>query len=224
MRASLLAGLVLLSTLGCHPDPGLPDYSAMNNLFDAGDEVGNLAGPFPYVPGSRRLTFGIFYDGKSSQQIVLNNNDTHYYIYSATYTDVHSADRVEGKYSNQLDIPGNTPQWFGGAVTWDTPTDLSSWSTLHVSFKSSDPGFADFNVGILYGTAPKGTVSHASLKASLFGWASDGQWHHLAIPLSRFTALGATLDKARGPLEIGNLPALKMQPGETLLVDNLYFD
>ncbi len=107
---------------------------------------------------------------------------------------------------------------------WDTPTDLSSWTTLHVSLKSSDPGMAEVEVRVLHGAAPAGPIT-VGLRGTRYGWVNDGEWHHLAIPLADFTAAGVALSRCRGPLGFGSpngAPA--MHAGETLLLDNFYYE
>lgn len=225
MRAIHLAPLaLLLAAAGCRPDPGLPDYSAMDQLFDGGGGVGSLPGPYPYVVGTKRLAFGIFYDGASSDQLDLSDPSHHYYIFSSTYSDEIWADRVEGTTSNRFSIPGSTPGWWGGGIVWDTPTDLTGWTTMHVSFKSSDPGMAEVEVRLLHGPAPAGPIT-VGLKGTRYGWANDGQWHHLSIPLADFVAAGVNLTRIRGPLGFGSaVGAPLMKSGETLVIDNFYFD
>jgi hypothetical protein len=137
-RAFLLSVVVLVTA--CRPNPGVPDYSSLKILSGDGGAPERLPGPFPYVMGSRRLAFGVFYEGGSSQVIPADN----YFIFSNSYSTVPSDARVEGLFSDQLDFNG-TGFW-GGGLFWDQPTSLTGWTTLHVSLLSSDPGLTTIAV------------------------------------------------------------------------------
>jgi hypothetical protein len=212
-----------LAAAACRPDPGLPDYSTMAGLRDAGaDDGGLLPGPSPYVPGTRRLALGLFYEGGASESLALDDGTRHYYIFglegsgTLTYAQEASSDRVEGLAADRLVMAG-TP-WWGGGIVWDAPTDLSGWRTLHVSLASSDPGLSAIQLRLLHG---EGSAREALVEAGDHGWAADGAWHHLAIPLAAFGAKGADLTRVRGPFLIGGVGA---GGGEAILVDNLYVD
>lgn len=221
MRTSTLA-LAVLALAACRPDPGLPDYSEMDALLDAGTDVGFLPGPSPYVPGVRRLAFGIFYEGGASERLDLSDPSRHYYIFSSTYVDTIATDRVEGNASNKLTISGGSPGWWGGGLIWDTPVDLSSWTTLHLSLKSSDVGMAEVEVRMAHGTGAAPTTT--GVRATAYGYANDGAWHHLAIPLSAFRTAGVDLAKCRGPLGFGSPVGTVVHAGEALLLDNVYVE
>lgn len=218
-RTSLTLALCALAAGGCRLDPGEPDYSGHVGLVkDKVDAAGDdLPGPFPYVPGEPRLMVGLFYEGGASERVVLNGQTTHYYIFviegssALTYAQESDGDRVEGRLSDRLILNG-TP-WWGGGVVWDQPQDLSAWTTLHVSLKSSDPSFADLKVTL-------GSGTQYSVQATEYGYANDGAWHSLVIPLADLVARG--LDKAAivQPFILG---ADGGESGDVLLVDDVYF-
>jgi hypothetical protein len=216
MRALLLS-LALLAA-ACRPDPGVPDYSAMAALLDGGSgPQGSLPGPSPYVPGTKRLAFGLFYEGGASDLLLVDDATRHYYVFENTYSQRSSGDRVEGLHSDELTFTGSP--WWGGGLVWDQATSLTGWTTLHVSLSSPDTGLAAINLRLLYGEGA--TAAEAVVKATDFGWVNDGVWHHLSIPLSSFVAAGANLAKVRGPFVIGGL---NPGNGESLLVDNMYME
>jgi hypothetical protein len=215
MKKPVYALLMLLAA--CRPDPGEPDYAG-NGPFarpDAGPGGGPssdvLPGPFPFQEGQRRLGVG-FYEGGRSEDIAVDNTTTHVYLYENTVTLEPSTDRVEGR-SSDLVVHGGKP-WLGFGVHWDTPRSMDGWKTLHISLKSEDPGFAEVKV------AMNDTATSIQLDAKQYGYANDGEWHHLAIPLADYVAKGLKLNAVNSPFALfsGAGPA-----ADKLLMDNLYF-
>jgi hypothetical protein len=195
----------------------------MQALLDGGSgPQGVLPGPFPYVPGTRRLAFGIFYEGGASQTLAVDDASRHYYVFGdsstpPTYGQRSSNDRVEGLHSDELTFIGNP--WWGGGIIWDNPTDLSKWTTLHVSMASPDPGLAEIDLRLVHGDGT--ATQEAVISAGPYGWKNDGAWHTLTIPLADFVAKGGNLAKVRGPFVIGGLGP---KNGEKLLVDDVYME
>ncbi|HZH16550.1 MAG TPA: putative glycoside hydrolase [Archangium sp.] len=211
-----IAGYAVLALLtACRPDPGDSDYENQGpTLPTDGNPNGDpdvLPGPFPYQAGQRRLGVG-FYEGGRSDDIAVDNATTHVYLYDNTVTIEPSPTRVEGKSADLVVHAGKA--WLGFGVHWDAPRDLRTWKTLHVSLRSSDPGFASVKVG----------MNHADKSVQLdvekYGYKNDGQWHHLAIPLTEFTAGGLQLNVVNAPFV---LIAGSGAPADKLLLDNLYF-
>ena len=171
-----------------------------------------LPGPFPYQTGQRRLGVG-FYEGGRSEDIPVDNVTTHVYLYENTTTMEPSTTRVEGRASDLVVHAGKA--WLGLGVHWDAPRNLDAWKTLHVSLRSSDPGFAQVKVGM--NDADKKSVQ---LDVEKYGYVNDGAWHHLAIPLTEFTAGGLRLSAVNAPFV---LIAGSGTAADKLLLDNLYF-
>ncbi len=217
MRALVLGLLVLTA---CRPNPGVPDYSGMASLFGDGGAPMSLPGPHPYVPGTRRLAFGAFYEGGSSDQLPLDN----YFIFSNSYATVPSDDRVEGLQSDELDFNGTS--FWGGGLFWTKPTDMRGWTTLHVSLKSDATNLAVIALRMLYLTpAPASTETTIAVKANAYGWKNDGQWHTLDVPLTDFVSQGLDLSRMRSPFTIGNdQSAATAKLGDVLLLDDVYVD
>jgi hypothetical protein len=204
MRVTLL--LALLALVACRPNPGQPNYP---DLEPTGS---GLPGPDPWKAGEDRLSIGLFYEGGASQIIEINDIDTHYYIYSNTYTtEPDLEDRVEGLQSDLI-LPTGVG-WWGGGIHWDAPQDMSQWTTLWVSLKSGDAGFADIDLAMNDG-------AEVRLSVSDYGWLNDGEWQHLSIPLQDFVDGGIDLGTIEAPFvmvaEAGTL-------GDLLKIDNLYF-
>ncbi|MDP3234517.1 MAG: hypothetical protein Q8N26_17185 [Myxococcales bacterium] len=217
MRAPLLVA-VLLASSACRPDPGVPDYSSLSSLFGDGGVAEVRPGPFPYVTGARRAAFGVFYEGGASDRLPIDS----YFIFSNSYATQPSDDRVEGLQSDQLDFNGTA--FWGGGLFWNTPTNLTGWTTLHVSLRSSDPGLATIAVRVLYfGPAPGNAELTVQVKANDYGWVNDGAWHSLSIPLADFSGLDVA--RVRSPFTIGNdQSGGTARTGESLLVDDVYLD
>ena len=219
MRALLFTALALTG-FACRPDPGVPDYSGLVLSSTQADGGGPdvRPGPYPFVMGNRRLAFGAFYEGAASERLPLDN----YFIFSNSYATQPADDRVEGLQSDQLDFKG-TGFW-GGGLFWNAPTNLSGWTTLHVSLLSSDPGLTTIAVRMLYfGPAPTNTEVTVQVKANDYGWVNNGQWHSLSIPLADFPGLDLT--RVRSPFTIGNdQNGGTARAGEVLLLDDVYVD
>lgn len=216
MRSALLCVVLVLG--GCRPDPGVPDYSALNRLLGDGGTLEPKPGPFPYVMGTRRLAFGVFYEGAASDRKPIDN----YFIFSNSYATAPEDDCVEGLQSDAFDFNGTS--FWGGGLFWNAPTDLAGWTTLHVSLKSEDPGLAAIALRMLYFAPPPGAQERTvEVKASDYGWANDGQWHSLSVPLADFP--GLDLRRVRSPFTIGNvMGGSNPRTGELLRVDDVYVD
>lgn len=198
--------LALVAAAACRPMPeGAPKYPVYEEYRSADD----LEGPFPYVEGEPRLSFGVFYEGGFSEEIPIDDTVTHYYIYETTYTQAPSSDRIEGTMSDALTVRLN---WLGGGIVWDAPRDLSAWTTLHASFKSDDALFEDLGVQI---ESPAGLTRRI---ISDYGFVADGEWHSIAIPLEDFA--GVNFSQVDIPI---SFLADTASTGSVVLVDDVYY-
>lgn len=210
----------LLAFAACRPDPGVPDYSTLQGNLGDGGVNAPKPGPFPYVTGTRRLSFGIFYEGGSSQLLPIED----YFIFSNSYSTAPSDERVEGLVSDQLDFNG-TGFW-GGGVFFRTPTNMTGWTTLHVSLRSDSPDLGVIAIRALsYGPSPANAEQTFAVRANDYGWVADGNWHSLSIPLADLVARGLDLGRMRSPFTIGNEQgAATAKTGDVLLIDDVYVD
>lgn len=203
--------VALVAAAGCRPDPGVPIYRNADDFLDPdGPDSDPLVGADPYQPGEARLALGIFYEGEFSEQVIIDDVTTHFYIYDGTFTMSLDRDVVEeGLESNRVTHAGLG--YWGGGITWDESRDLSDWTTLYLSLRSADPAFADLEVRIA-------ADSEGSVAASSYGYVNDGEWHHIAIPLEDYAGLDLT--QVTGPLVmIGDAG----DQGERLYIDNVYY-
>jgi hypothetical protein len=209
MSGLAIRPLVLLFLVACRAEQGDPQYPEYVP-WEPEEGDGRLPGPFPYVDGEDRLSLSAFYDGQASETIVIDDSTTHYYIYEGTYTQAVSDDRIEGLVSDVLTVSGAQP-WWGGGVAWDNPTDLSDWTTLHVSLRSDEPLYETMAIAISGGT--EGRVAPAT-----FGFVADGEWHSLVIPLASFPGVdfGAITTPVSFVADAGT-------PDSQLFIDDLYF-
>lgn len=199
---------------GCRVDPGLPDYRS--HVGVRGSEVDDtpLPGEQPFVENEPRLSLGIFYEGGATDEILINDVDTHYYIFENSFSLERSTERVEGAYSDQLTLKGGT--FYGGGVIYDQPRDLSRWTTLHIALRSADESFAD--VPLVFLSGPRAEAAESSVPASDYGYLNDGAWHHLAIPLVDVT--GFDPSQVVSPL---TLSAPVNEAGHRLWIDDVYY-
>jgi hypothetical protein len=214
--------VIFLALVGaCRPDPGEHRYSSYDPITcNAGTEDPVCEpGPDPYEAGDIRLSVGVFYEGESSDSIPVDNTVNFFWLYEDTVAvEADSSDVVEGCQSDSLVRAGGLA-WWGLGVHWpDTPRDLSPWSTMHISLKSSDSSFA--NVSLVMQSEGTSDEVSATLSAADYGYANDGQWHHLTVPLADF--VGAGLDDTAVVSPFG-LSGQGGTEGHSLNIDNLYF-
>jgi hypothetical protein len=178
-----------------------------------------LAGPDPFVEGEERLSLGIFYEGPSTESLVIDNVDNFAYIYEDTFGMGASSERVEGEYSDQ--ITQGSVGWWGGGIHFGEPQDLSKWVTLHVSLWSEFPQMEALNIHMQSDQEEGAAVSEAQVSAAEYGFAADGQWHHLTIPLDDFVAGGIDLSKTTAGFMYIMGGGTE---GDTILIDNVYYE
>ena len=181
--------------------------------------------PDPFQPGDERLSVGYFYEGGWSFEIPINTVSTDYFVFAIdpdqpiatrSFAEGTSTDRVEGLVSYEVTII-DRPFWAGGII-WFEPIDLSDWTTMFVSFKSSDPSFETFDITLQWGEEEE--PAGVALDPRDYGYTNDGEWHFLEIPLQDAIDRGWDPRQTRSPFIFG---AGGGDPGDVLLIDNLYF-
>jgi hypothetical protein len=213
---ALLTCIVVLAC-GCGGGSGDPDYSGQG--VPPPDQ--KYQEPDPFQPGKERLSVDVFYEGGRSETIKINGFRTHYFIFGGpelgreSFVQGISRDRLEGEQSDRVTLVGTA--FWGGGIVWDEPIDLSEWKKLFVSFKSGDRSFARFDLTLLYGDGD--TPRSVTLAPTNYGYANDGQWHFLEIPLQDAIDRGLDPTRVRSPFIIGASGGLAT---DELLIDNLY--
>jgi hypothetical protein len=218
-RLSCVIVVALLAASACRPDPvGPSPYQNQEAFPDGGAGDGadstSLPGPDPFMPGTKRLSVGIFYEGGKTDEVPIDNMTTHLYVYSGTVLLQPSADHIEGKSADQIVSTGMP--WWGLGVNWDAAHDLSAWKTMHVSFQATDASFAGFTIGMLAANSANAVF----VNATPYGFTSDGNWHTLAIPLADLTVQGLDLKQCTAAFVLGGTNA---PGGANLRIDDLYF-
>jgi hypothetical protein len=202
---------ILLLAAGCRPDAGSPNYPNPGE-WDPTEGDPDFYGDDPYEDGDQRLSIGAFYEGGASEEVPINDLDTHFYVYESTFTAGVSDDRIEGYVSTSLEHAGGP--WWGGGVHWDQARDLSSWDTLHLSVKSRSADMGAMTIGMT-GGGTEGRVALADL-----GFVADGTWQTLNVPLQHFVDGGADMGSVTVPFLFGGQAA---PAGDSVLIDDLYF-
>ena len=225
LRLGRLAALLAIgTTMGCAADIGTPNYEFMEGLVSPPVNPPPVP-PNPFQAGDKRLFVGYFYEGGRSTSIPINTVTTNYFIFvtdednplaTFTYSQTDTDDRVEGLIAIEISLL-EQPFW-GGGIIWDEPHDLSEWTTMYVSFKSSDPSFAGFDLTVQSGTGEDGQGFTVDVRN--YGYENDGDWHNLRIPLQDFIDLGFDISAVRSPFIIGGAGG---RPEDTLLIDDLYY-
>lgn len=208
--ASLLAG-VALSTTGCRLDSGPDDYASQESLrLDAAPPPIDA----DIEDGERRLSIGAFYEGPAVETVTIDNVSAHFYVYEDTFAAAaETGDRIEGDQSDRLTHRGGP--WWGGGIHWDVARDVTAYTTLEISLKSSDPSYAGLQLAMNGPGENQGVV-----EAAEYGFAADGAWHRLEIPLSDYAAAGVDLGQVSAPLIfIGGAG----ESGDSILVDGVFF-
>lgn len=208
-RATMLGAVLALAA--CRPDPGSPNYANPDVWDPTSDDPDFVESDNPFEEGDERLSIGIFYEGGFSEALPVDNATRHVYIYEDTFSIGVSDNRFEGLTADEISLTG-AQVWWGGGVHWDTPTDLSEWTTLHVALASSDPSFESWTLGMSDG------ITEARVNVADAGFVADGSWSSLRIPLSDFEGLDLS-QIAIALLVVGESGTA----GDSLLIDDLYF-
>ena len=197
--------MIVLLLFACRPDPGNPQYPGMGDLP-------NFGGPDPYEEGEDRLTLGLFYEMESSENYLIDNTSRFFYIWNQTFDVFAANDFIEGYAADTIVV--NDLGWWGGGIFWSEEADFSEWTTMNVSFKSSDEELTGLEVGMGQGD---GEILHW-FSAEEYGFSQDNEWHSLSIPLAEaWDVIDPT--RIQMPFNIrGNGPE-----GVEVLIDNLYF-
>jgi len=219
--ALALGALAALTALaGCRADAAPADPALLDDWESpAGFFPEPLPGPDPYVAGTDRLGLGLFYEGGLSEFMPIDGSTSNYYIFEAfpgdplTYGQLEDkARRVEGLVSARITHAGLT--FWGGGIFWSSPRNVSRWQTLHVSLRSTAPSFAEISLGV------KSANREFRVNATDYGYANDGEWHHLVIPLADFAEDGADFAALDSPFLFGGGAG---QSGDFFNIDNLYW-
>ena len=208
--------LLLLVLAACRSGLDDSDYESQESFDLAvtpvdGEEPG-LPGPDPFEAGEQRLAVGAFYEGGSSELVEIDNATSHMYLYDNTVSVEEVEEPLEGRAAHRLVHAGG--DWWGMGLHWSEPRDLSGWVSLHVSFRSES--LPEVEIGLNGASDDRHVV-----RASDYGYAADGEWHTLQIPLADFAARGLDLSAVTSPLSLGGA---KAEAGDFVLIDNLYFD
>ena len=199
----------MVGALGCRPDTGVPEYPNVEDVVDT-DVEGYEPGDDPFEEGDRRLSFGAFYEGESSDLIIVDDVTVHYYIYEGSFSQSVDADHVEGLQSDRLVVSAST--FWGGGIHFDTAVDLTSWSTMHIALRSEDAAMDSLQLGMV------GSSAEVRISPGDYGFAADGEWHVINVPMADFA--GAGLDAVEVGLLIISAVA---EPGTAVLFDDFYF-
>jgi hypothetical protein len=202
----------LLLALGCRPDPGPSHYDRQEPFARDGGAMSNLLpGPDPYQMGKMRLSVGAFYETGYSDIIPVDNASSNLYVYSDTVTLMPDLDHIEGASSTRVTHAGMA--WWGFGVHWMMGRQMGGWTKMHVSLKSSDATFAMVQIGM-------NNANPIFVDATKYGYASDGAWHNLVIPVADFVAGGLDVGKVQAPFVLSGGAG---KGGEQLKVDDLFF-
>lgn len=224
--------LLLLALFACREDPGTYDYSEHVDI-KARNTVDFLPGPTPYVPGVPRLfPVQFFYEPVDDERIFpLNGVNTFLFVFDTAGDGTGqqtlqpipqvSTDRVQGNRSNRIVHAGLT--FWGFGVFWNVPRDISEYSTLNISLKSTaptKPTFDEITLSFASGAAAPSLPVTVELSATDYGYANDDDWHSMTIPVSDIEALGWDPSSVRAPLILGGLEG---DLGDAFLIDDVYF-
>ena len=244
MRLVHLTLVCSLLVVGCRADLGAPDYSGQESFDASVSNEDNLPGPDPYVPGELRLSLGKFYEGEATQVLPIDQVDYNFWVYADEFSGEPASvvtgdpERVEGKLADRVEHQGLT--WWGLGFHYFSDVDLSDWTTLRMSVMSPDPAFASIRLEMGSGVSvvapqteddPEAQPSsepepervletRGMVKLESYGYANDGQWHHLSIPLEDFAVQGVDLARVGSPMILVGGAG---EPGESAWIDAVYY-
>ena len=226
-----MMGSILILLSACRPEPMEYPYNSADTLDTAGETENQFAGPDPYEDGDARLSLGVFYESGYSDLIPVDDETSFFYIWITEYTSmptfsqVPTTDRVEGNVADE--ITAGEHGWFGGGVSWNVAKDMSAWSTLYVSVKSESDVMSGLQVGMSGVLDGSGGCTGSGTRQNWvdlvdYGFETDGEWHHLAIPMSDLTVcMDAT--QVSEPFSILTAGLSASDAGAQVLLDNVYF-
>jgi len=220
-RWAMACAVVFTLATGCRPEPGPSDYVSQEAFhFDAGSAVpsGFVEGPDPWQAGTPRFKLGLFYEGGATDEVVVDDVGAHFYVYEQTFSvgPVDDGHR-EGLQADAIMHAGGP--WWGGGIHWDTARDLSAWTYLRMSLRSTSAAFDDVKLGMTSGAEGAPDRAEARVSAADYGFVADGEWHDLRVPLADLTALGVDLSAVTVALSFGGGAGTA---ADTLLIDALY--
>ena len=198
------------SLSACRSDSGPNDYQSQEYIPDAAMPL-----MIALLEGEERLSLGIFYEGEFTEEVVIDDLTTHFYIYEETFSVIsQESDRTEGVRSDLITHRGGP--WWGGGVHWDEPRDLSEWTTLHLSLKSTSEAFSSLEVAM-----NNSDTAQAKVKLQDYGFIANGEWHSVEIPLSDLMDIGLDITQIAAPLVLIGSAG---DAGERLLIDAVYLN
>lgn len=200
--------LIMLLALACRPDSGPDDYQSQELIADAAIPL-----TLPLAEGEERFGLGLFYEGETSEEVIIDDLMSHFYIYEETFSMIgFEGDRIEGVQSDRITHRGGG--WWGGGVHWDEPRDLSAWDELHLSLKTSEMSFSVLELAM-----NNSDTEQTKISLNDYGFVTDGEWHDLNIPLSALSDRGLDLSQVSAPLVlIGG----RGEIGDTLYIDAVF--
>ena len=209
MRTS---ALLLFLAVACRPRLGDPSYPDVYAVDDETGESNVLRGDDPWDGVEPRLSFSAFYEGGFTDQLLIDDQQIHYYIYNGSYSQIPTGDRVEGDVADELIVSSSS--FWGGGIHLDGrgPADLSSWTRLHAALKSDDEAMEDFELGMV------GSTGEGRARIGDYGFVADGEWHVVNIPLADFADQVGLESVTVGLLKISAVA----EPETRLLIDDLY--
>jgi hypothetical protein len=191
-----------------------PSYGTEDTGSSTSEEY--KGGSDPYEEGEQRAGIGDTYEGPSSDTIAVDDVNVFFYVYEDTIAAIQNFEETaEGLYSQEWVSKGRG--WWGGGIHHTTGTfDLSEYATLHIAMKSGSDEMADVSIGMI----TDGATSDATVSVADYGWANDGEWHAIEIPLVDFVAEGADLTAITSPLFL--LGEGANTEGESIWFDDIY--
>ena len=104
---------------------------------------------------------------------------------------------------------------------------MTAWTTLYVSVKSSSEVLSPMQVGMGGNWESGGSCAGSGTKQNWvdlteYGFATDGEWHHLAIPVSDLDFC-MNLAEVVEPFLLLTSGLSPDDAGAQILIDNVYF-
>ncbi|MFN3202088.1 MAG: hypothetical protein ACE366_27020 [Bradymonadia bacterium] len=206
---ALCCATAMLALTACRGDSGPDDYASQEIIPDA-----FLPIDASIVEGEERLNMGLFYEGPAMDQAVIDGTNNFFYVYESTFSLVPEArDRVEGSASDRLNHGGGP--WWGGGIHWENaPRDITRYTNLHISLKSNFASYAGLRMAMQDTAGGRALVTFSD-----YGFAADGEWHSMVIPLQDFADAGVDLTTVEIAIAFDGDAG---ERGESVLVDGLF--
>lgn len=161
--------------------------------------------------GFSQTTLGLYTERTTTNTTILNEQQNNVSTLNVAFADA-GTDEGVSVMEIKADADNTNAQVY---LNYPSPRlDISGYTTYHISLKSNSP-----DVTILRIEDEAGQQANLTNLVGDYGFAYDGNWHLLTIPLADFKAVNSTIDFTK----IKNIFVVKTTPGASYPASSYIF-